>query len=695
MSCFPTRIFEEKVVSASFACQICQGITRSPVSDSEGRIFGNLCFRRALSQDNQYERYNSSILETSAPFTKFTNNIINKFPVKCLNCDTCGWRGTLENLEQHLAEECLEERIRCPGRTCKVYDYRKFILEHQRFSVECLLGTQESAIDKSEEVKQNEERIHTTHRNQMNDNSALAAKATSNGRDFIFVDKPTIFKTHIYSNDDVLNRTTRNQPSDSMYCPRGKLIQNMNYNNVIRLKKRSSDSAEHFANFNNADDDNSDTVEEYNFKRLRTDNYGSNVRIGDQLVKSNFCEPNYGLPEPKDEKKFHGLNRITGGLTMNDYDLSTDENFRKIDVIDVTSKNGPLDSGLISEAQSHLSFNHQTKGIFIKVNKLKNIRSIAVGNLFFLNKPMPNNMVFTLKLGPVVNKKMSIGCCQKQIVTKNFFEAPSSTENDHGCFLFCASGVQKIHNQHDMHPGTKGNCFQMFAHNIIEIRLDIQNKILDIKNLSTQKLSRIMMRHIENLNDLFLCVNLVDSEDSVELMSPLKCFNKPFKFDVNPDRQPHLRLSFQKVTLKISSPNHFALLSQTIVFGKEYKFLVQNCSSGVISIGFCDKESVFIHNFEYNENVANPGSYLFASNGLHSSKGKVGWFAPLSNKAPFEASDLISIKLEKESRIAILKNITTGVTSSMNLNLPLIDALQLYPCANIGTFGDRIQLIDE
>lgn len=131
-NCFPQEIFIEPHLTENFICPIDFGVSREPVIDTCGHTFGKNCLSNCLRNNNKCPL-------TNKPYTfikKFTTNLgvknfIDSLKIKCVNFNNnCVWEGKLEDLEKHLAFDCVDIQEDCPIEGCNEKIARGDLLEH-------------------------------------------------------------------------------------------------------------------------------------------------------------------------------------------------------------------------------------------------------------------------------------------------------------------------------------------------------------------------------------------------------------------------------------------------------------------------------------------------------------------------------------------------------------------------------------
>lgn len=131
-NCFPTEIFLEPHLIENFICPIDFAVCRDPLIDSCGHTFGKICLTNCLKNSNKCPLTNKPYPILKKFATNFqVKNFIASLKVKCLNYHgTCTWEGKLEELEHHLAHDCVDIQEDCPIEGCQEKIARGELLEH-------------------------------------------------------------------------------------------------------------------------------------------------------------------------------------------------------------------------------------------------------------------------------------------------------------------------------------------------------------------------------------------------------------------------------------------------------------------------------------------------------------------------------------------------------------------------------------
>ena len=120
-NCFPTEIFLEPHLIENFICPIDFAVCRDPLIDSCGHTFGKICLTNCLKNSNKCPLTNKPYPILKKFATNFqVKNFISSLKIKCLNYHvTCSWEGKLEELERHLAHDCVDIQEDCPIEGCQ------------------------------------------------------------------------------------------------------------------------------------------------------------------------------------------------------------------------------------------------------------------------------------------------------------------------------------------------------------------------------------------------------------------------------------------------------------------------------------------------------------------------------------------------------------------------------------------------
>lgn len=131
-NCFPQEIFLESHLVENFICPIDFAVCREPLIDSCGHTFGRVCIKNCLRKNNKCPLTNKQYGFLKKFATNFgVKNFLGSLRVKCLNHGlTCQWQGILDELEKHLAQDCVDIREDCPIEGCEEKISRGELLEH-------------------------------------------------------------------------------------------------------------------------------------------------------------------------------------------------------------------------------------------------------------------------------------------------------------------------------------------------------------------------------------------------------------------------------------------------------------------------------------------------------------------------------------------------------------------------------------
>lgn len=131
-NCFPQEIFLEPHLIENFVCPIDFGVCRDPVIDSCGHTFGKICLSNCLRNNNKCPLTNKAYAFIRKYTTNFgVKNFLDTLKIKCLNYNkNCNWEGKLDELEKHLANDCVDIQEDCPIEGCNEKIARGELLEH-------------------------------------------------------------------------------------------------------------------------------------------------------------------------------------------------------------------------------------------------------------------------------------------------------------------------------------------------------------------------------------------------------------------------------------------------------------------------------------------------------------------------------------------------------------------------------------
>ena len=135
---YPEEIFVHQNAIEKLKCPIDLGVLRDPVVDPCGHSFCKSCIEEWLLTQRSCplskKRFDYSV-DLAKNFT--LDALISSLEIRCLNFKrSCNWVGTIETLESHIQNDCLDVNVKCLVSPCEKYVLRKNLLAHQ--SEDCL-----------------------------------------------------------------------------------------------------------------------------------------------------------------------------------------------------------------------------------------------------------------------------------------------------------------------------------------------------------------------------------------------------------------------------------------------------------------------------------------------------------------------------------------------------------------------------
>ena len=131
-NCYPQEIFLEPHLIENFICPIDFGVCREPIIDTCGHTFGKICITNCLKNSNKCPLTNKPYSYLKKFATNFgIKSFLAGLNIKCINNNmTCIWQGKLDELEKHLAHDCVDIKEDCPIEGCQEKIARGELLEH-------------------------------------------------------------------------------------------------------------------------------------------------------------------------------------------------------------------------------------------------------------------------------------------------------------------------------------------------------------------------------------------------------------------------------------------------------------------------------------------------------------------------------------------------------------------------------------
>jgi hypothetical protein len=145
---------DSRLVIYDYHCTLCKGIYRHPTVEDCGHVFCKECITKYLETSPNCPISNNPLDKTKIYPIKFIANILDKQSVYCKKRKLqCTWIGKLGELDDHLANECQKNIIKCRNPDCKKEIMREeeeshfLVCEHKKIpckdcSMEILLKDQ-------------------------------------------------------------------------------------------------------------------------------------------------------------------------------------------------------------------------------------------------------------------------------------------------------------------------------------------------------------------------------------------------------------------------------------------------------------------------------------------------------------------------------------------------------------------------
>ena len=141
LNCYPKEIFKaEPEILENFICPINFGILKNPIMDECGHSFCKNCIEKKKECPISSKKIEISNLIKNSLISKMVNNL-EIFCYKKKN--GCDFSGILENLENHIKNDCKFQKIKCENKNCeeeiirqnlenhlKICDFRKIICKN-------------------------------------------------------------------------------------------------------------------------------------------------------------------------------------------------------------------------------------------------------------------------------------------------------------------------------------------------------------------------------------------------------------------------------------------------------------------------------------------------------------------------------------------------------------------------------------
>ena len=117
-------------ISTKLICPICRGILLIPGKDSCNHIYCSKCFQYHHKKTKSCFVTNKRCESTLYEVPQIVEELMN-LKVYCIyRKKGCNWKGTYKDLQSHLNNECMKQRIQCPNSNCSMKVFRDELKYH-------------------------------------------------------------------------------------------------------------------------------------------------------------------------------------------------------------------------------------------------------------------------------------------------------------------------------------------------------------------------------------------------------------------------------------------------------------------------------------------------------------------------------------------------------------------------------------
>lgn len=112
------EIFAE-MAPQDFVCPICELVMKNPNQCTNGHLFCLDCLHEWLRIREECPTCKCLVTQNGSGKPSqnlFARNVIGKLQCRCSL--GCAWTGTLEELQSHIHNDCVEEIVLCPNVDC-------------------------------------------------------------------------------------------------------------------------------------------------------------------------------------------------------------------------------------------------------------------------------------------------------------------------------------------------------------------------------------------------------------------------------------------------------------------------------------------------------------------------------------------------------------------------------------------------
>ena len=118
-------------IPSKLICPICRNILLIPGRDSCNHIYCSKCFQNHYKKTKSCFITNQRCESTLYEIPQLVEELMN-LKVYCIyRKKECHWEGIYKNLQGHLNNECMKQRIQCPNCNCSMKVYRNELDAHK------------------------------------------------------------------------------------------------------------------------------------------------------------------------------------------------------------------------------------------------------------------------------------------------------------------------------------------------------------------------------------------------------------------------------------------------------------------------------------------------------------------------------------------------------------------------------------
>lgn len=120
----------QKIIQ-DFKCPLCTGVYSEPMVDQCGHVFCKGCIMKYIQNEGKCPINQTKLDGSLISSLSIVREILDKQQVKCKNRDVnCLWTGKLFELEPHLEEKCLRQKVKCTHEECNCFVFREDLESH-------------------------------------------------------------------------------------------------------------------------------------------------------------------------------------------------------------------------------------------------------------------------------------------------------------------------------------------------------------------------------------------------------------------------------------------------------------------------------------------------------------------------------------------------------------------------------------